>query len=68
MSVKVTGCRIFPQWYNRQSEEAKVMLRRYAQDPAYKHLYPCPKAGGSWGYKTDCIKCGNAVKEEVAGE
>lgn len=64
MSLKVKGCRIFPAWFGRQSEETKAMLRAYVQDPKYSHLYPCPKANGGWGYKSECHKCGNAIKVE----
>jgi hypothetical protein len=64
MSIKVTGCRLFPRWFASQTEERKALIRERVSHEKFKHLYPCPKANGGWGYKVSCIKCGNAIKQD----
>ena len=65
MSIRVTGCRLFPRWFASQTEERKALIRERVSHEEYKHLYPCPKANGGWGYKVSCTKCGNAIKVTV---
>ena len=64
MSIKVTGCRLFPRWFASQTEERKALIRERVSHKEFKHLYPCPKANGGWGYKISCIKCGTALKQD----
>lgn len=65
MSIKVTGCRLFPRWFASQTEERKALIRERVSHEEFNHLYPCPKSNGGWGYKASCIKCGNAIKTLV---
>ena len=64
MSIRVTGCRLFPRWYAAQPEDSKALIKERVSHQEYRHLYPCPKYNGGWGYKVDCMKCGNAIRQE----
>lgn len=63
VTVKVK-CGRSREWFSRQSAEAKEMVLNYLRDPRYSHLCPCPMYNGNWGYRSECVKCGNAIKEE----
>ena len=63
-NVKVK-CGRSRQWLNSQTPEYREMILRYLAMQEYKHLCPCPYAGGNWGYRSDCAKCRFAIREEV---
>ena len=65
MSEKVK-CGRSRDWLARQTEECRAMILRYLAMPEYAHLCPCPKTKGGWGYRSECVKCRDAIKEKEA--
>ena len=60
---KVVGCgKIMPYHAGLDTEWRAQIIQRIRD---YPHLYPCPKAGGSWVYKKSCNQCRDAVRKET---
>ena len=60
---KVVGCARIKAFMQAQTPEQREWYLERIK--SYPHLYPCPKAGGNWGYKEDCRRCSDAIREKT---